>query len=158
MIGFGTQLLWSSLRGSFRSLLLPMVKGAALIGVGAAITWHVMEERADRQAMRALEQTLAIERLANERAQKIGAQHRKAMARLRADVAAARRATDVAGGLRDRNASGTGHTVDTEGGATGWRLSDEAGAFLRAEAERADELKAYADACHAWVTGSGLRH
>ena len=107
--------------------------------------WH--EAKSDAQHIRALEQIQLAERAGVKRAQQVDRKYQAELRRLRA----------AAGGytssLHDRNASGTGHTVSAPGGATGWRLSDEAGAFLRAEADRADELKAWADACWAHVQG-----
>lgn len=105
--------------------------------------WH--ETKSDAQHMRALEQVQLAEREGLKRAQAIDRRYQAELRRLRA---AAGKHT---GGLHDRNASGTGHTVSTAGGPTGWRLSDEAGVFLRSEADRADELKAWADACWAYV-------
>lgn len=95
--------------------------------------------------MRALEQIAKAEREGLKRAQAIDRRYQAELRRLRTD------AGKYTGSLHDRNASGTGHTVSTTGGATGWRLSDEAGKFLRDEASRADELKAWADACWAYV-------
>ena len=101
--------------------------------------WH--ETKSDAQHARALEQIAKAEREGLRRAQAIDRRYQAELRRLRA---AAGKHT---GSLYDRNASGTGHTVGTAGGPAGWRLSDEAGAFLRSEADRADELKAWADAC-----------
>jgi hypothetical protein len=97
--------------------------------------------------VRALEQIRLAEQAGIKRAQAIDRKYQAELRRLRA---AAGKHT---GSLHDRNASGTGHTVSTPGGTTGWRLSDEAGAFLRGEADRADELKAWADACWQYVQG-----
>lgn len=105
--------------------------------------WH--EAKSDAQHVRALEQIAKAEREGLKRAQAIDRRYQTEIRRLRA---ASGKHT---GSLHDRNASGTGHTVSTAGGAAGWRLSDEAGAFLRSEADRADELKAWADACWAYV-------
>lgn len=105
--------------------------------------WH--EARSDAQHVRALEQIRLAEQAGLKRAQAIDRRYQTELRRLRA---AAGKHT---GSLRDRNASGTGHAVSTPGGATSWRLSDETGAFLRSEADRADELKAWADACWAYV-------
>ena len=107
--------------------------------------WH--EARSDAQHVRALEQIAKAEREGVRRAQSIDRKYQAELRRLRA---AAGKHT---GSLHDRNASGTGHTVSAPGGATGWRLSDEAGKFLRAEADRADELKTWADACWQYVQG-----
>lgn len=107
--------------------------------------WH--EAKSDAQHIRALEQIRLAEQAGLKRTQAID---RKYQAELRRMRAAAGKYT---GGLRDRNASGSGHTVSAPGGATSWRLSNEAGAFLRSEADRADELKAWADACWAYVQG-----
>jgi hypothetical protein len=105
--------------------------------------WH--EAKSDAQHIRALEQIARAERAGLQRAQQIDRKYRAELRRLRAD------AGKHTGSLHDRNASGTGHTISTPGGAAGWRLSDEAGAFLRGEADRADELRAWADACWAYV-------
>lgn len=105
--------------------------------------WH--GAKSDAQHVRALEQIRLAEQAGIKRAQAIDRKYQAELRRLRA---AAGKHT---GGLYDRNASGTGHTVGTPGGAAGWRLSDEAGTFLRAEADRADELKAWADACWQYV-------
>jgi hypothetical protein len=95
--------------------------------------------------VRALEQIAKAEREGLRRAQAIDQKYQQELRRLRAD------AGRHTGSLHDRNASGTGHTVSAPGGTTGWRLSDEAGKFLRDEASRADELKAWADACWQYV-------
>lgn len=105
--------------------------------------WH--EARSDAQHVRALEQIANAEREGIKHAQQIDRKYQAEIRRLR--VAAGKHT----GGLHDRNASGTGHTVGASGGPAGWRLSDEAGAFLRSEADRADELKAWADACWVYV-------
>lgn len=105
--------------------------------------WH--DAKSDAQHVRALEQIRLAEQAGLKRAQAIDRRYQTELRRLRA---AAGKHT---GGLHDRNASGTGHTVGVAGSATGWRLSDEAGAFLRSEADRADELKTWADACWAYV-------
>ncbi len=105
--------------------------------------WH--EAKSDAQHVRALEQIRLAEQAGLKRAQAIDRRYQAELRRLR--VAAGKHT----GSLRDRNASGTGHTVDTAGGATQWRLSDEVGAFLRSEADRADELKVWADACWQYV-------
>ena len=105
--------------------------------------WH--ETKSDAQHVRALEQIRLAEQAGLKRAQAVDRKYQAELRRLRA---AAGKHT---GSLRDRNASGTGHTVSAPGGPTGWRLSDEAAAFLRSEADRADELKAWADACWAYV-------
>lgn len=107
--------------------------------------WH--EARSDAQHVRALEQIRLAEQAGIKRAQAIDRLYQAELRRLRA---AAGKHT---GGLHDHNASGTGHAISAAGGATQWRLSDEAGAFLRAEADRADELKAWADACWQYVQG-----
>ena len=101
--------------------------------------WH--EARSDAQHVRALEQIRLAEREGARRAQSIDRKYQAELRRLRAA------ASKHAGSLHDRNASGTGHTVSAPGGTTQWVLSREAGAFLRSEADRADELKAWADAC-----------
>lgn len=116
---------------------------AALIGMMALHQWH--EAKSDAQHVRALEQIAKAEREGLKRAQAIDRKYQAELRRLRAA------AGKYTGGLHDRNTSGTGHAVSTPGGATGWRLSDEAGRFLRDEADRADELKAWADACWAYV-------
>ena len=107
--------------------------------------WH--ESKSDAQYVRALEQIRLAEQAGIKRAQAIDRRYQAELRRLRA--AAGKRT----GSLHDRNASGTGHAVNAPGSATGWRLSDEAGAFLRSEADRADELKAWADACWQYVQG-----
>ena len=116
---------------------------AALAGMWVLHQWY--EARSDAQHVRALEQIRLAEQAGLKRAQSIDRRYQAELRRLRA---AAGKHT---GSLRDRNASGTGHTVSASGGPTGWRLSDEAGAFLRAEADRADELKAWADSCWDYV-------
>ena len=116
---------------------------AALAGMWVLHQWY--EARSDAQHVRALEQIRLAEQAGLKRAQSIDRRHQAELRRLRAA------ADKHTGSLRDRNASGTGHTVSASGGATQWRLSDEAGAFLRAEADRADELKAWADSCWAYV-------
>ena len=105
--------------------------------------WH--EAKSDAQHVRALEQIAKAERDGIARAQRIDRKYQAELRRLRA---AAGKHT---GSLRDLNASGTGHTVSSPGGTAQWVLSDEAGRFLRREADRADELKAWADACWAYV-------
>lgn len=105
--------------------------------------WH--EVRSDALHVRALEQIRLAEQAGLKRAQSIDRRYQAELRRLRA---AAGKHT---GSLRDRNISGTGHTVSAPGGATQWRLSDEAGEFLRREADRADELKAWADSCWTYV-------
>lgn len=105
--------------------------------------WH--ESKSDAQHVRALEQIRLAEQAGIRRAQAIDRRYQAELRRLRA---AAGKHT---GSLYDRNASGTGHTIGAAGGAAGWRLSDEAGAFLQSEADRADELKAWADACWQYV-------
>ena len=105
--------------------------------------WH--ERTSDAQHVRALEQIAKAEREGLRRAQSIDRKYQAELRRLRADV------SRYTGSLHDRNASGTGHTVSTAGGPARWRLSDEAGKFLRDEASRADELKAWADACWQYV-------
>ena len=105
--------------------------------------WH--ETKSETQHVRALEQIAKAEREGLKRAQSIDRKYRAELRRLRTD------AGKYTGELRDRNTSGTGHAVSAPGGASGWRLSDEAGAFLRSEADRADELKAWADACWVYV-------
>jgi hypothetical protein len=116
---------------------------AALAGMWLLHQWH--EARSDAQHVRALEQIRLAEQAGIRRAQSIDRKYQAELRRLRA---AAGKHT---GSLRDRNTSGTGHTIGAPGGPAGWRLSDEAGAFLRSEADRADELKAWADACWAYV-------
>ena len=105
--------------------------------------WH--EAKSDAQHVRALEQIRMAEQQGLKRAQSIDRKYQAELRRLRAA------AGNHTGGLHDRNTSGTGHTVSAPGGATGWRLSDEAGKFLRREADRADELKAWADSCWQYV-------
>lgn len=105
--------------------------------------WH--ESRSDAQHARALEQIRLAEQAGLKRAQAIDRRYQAELRRLRAV------AGKHTGSLRDRNASGTGHAVGAAGSTTSWRLSDEAGAFLRSEADRADELKAWADACWQYV-------
>lgn len=121
------------------------------MAAGMWLVWQWSEAQNEARHTRALEQIVKAEREGIQRAKQIDRKHRAEINRLRADVALLRRNTDAAGGLRDRNASGTGHTISADGAPAQWRLSDESGAFLRAEAERADELKAWADACWAWV-------
>lgn len=116
---------------------------AALAGMWLLHQWH--EAKSDAQHVRALEQIQLAEREGLRRAQAIDRKYQAELRRLRAD------AGKYTGSLHDRNASGTGRTVSAPGGPTGWRLSDEAGAFLRSEADRADELKAWADACWHYV-------
>ena len=116
---------------------------AALTGMWLLHQWH--ERTSDAQHVRALEQIARAEREGLRRAQAIDRKYQAELRRLRA---AAGKHT---GSLYDRNTSGTGHTVSAPGGPAGWRLSDEAGAFLRSEADRADELKAWADACWVYV-------
>lgn len=137
----GWALLLSSLASSVRRLPVWMLTHAlaALAGMWVLHQWH--EAKSDAQHVRALEQIQLAEREGLRRAQAIDRKYQAELRRLRA---AAGKHT---GSLRDRNASGTGHAVSAAGGAAGWRLSDEAGAFLRSEADRADELKAWADAC-----------
>lgn len=114
-----------------------------MIGAWQVHQWH--EAKGEAQHVRALEQIAKAEREGLRRAQAIDRKYQQDLRRLRADV------SRYTGSLHDRNASGTGHTVSAPGSATGWRLSDEAGKFLRDEASRADELKAWADACWAYV-------
>lgn len=116
---------------------------AALAGMWVLHQWH--EARSDARHVRALEQIRLAEQAGLERAQAIDRRYQTELRRLRAT------AGKHTGGLHDRNASGTGHTVSAPGGSTGWRLSDEAGEFLRSEADRADELKAWADSCWDYV-------
>ena len=141
----GWALLLSSLASSVRRLpVWALTHGlAALVGMWLLHQWH--EAKSDAQHVRALEQIQLAEREGHMRAQSIDRKYRAELRRLRA---AAGKHT---GGLHDRNASGTGYAVSAPGGTAGWRLSDEAGAFLRSEADRADELKAWADACWAYV-------
>lgn len=141
----GWALLLSWLASSARRLPVWMLTHAvaALAGMWMLHQWH--EAKNDAQHVRALEQIQLAEREGFKRAQSIDRKYQAELRRLRA---AAGKHT---GSLHDRNASGTGHSVSAPGGATGWRLSDEAGAFLRSEADRADELKAWADACWAYV-------
>lgn len=143
----GWALLLSWLASSVRRLPVWMLTHAvaALVGMLALHQWH--ESKSDAQHVRALEQIRLAEQAGIKRAQSIDRRYQAELRRLRA---AAGKHT---GGLRDRNASGTGHAVSTAGGAAGWRLSDEAGAFLRSEADRADELKSWADACWQYVQG-----
>lgn len=116
---------------------------AALTGAWMLHQWH--EVRSDARHVRALEQIRLAEQAGLKRAQAIDRRYQAELRRLRA---AAGKHT---GSLRDHNASGTGHTVSAPGGTTQWRLSYEAGEFLRSEAGRADELKAWADACWQYV-------
>lgn len=141
----GWALLLSSLASSVRRLPAWMLTHAvaALAGMWILHQWH--ETKSDAQHVRALEQIAKAEREGLKRAQSIDRKYQAELRRLRA---AAGKHT---GSLHDRNTSGTGHAVGAAGGATGWRLSDEAGAFLRSEADRADELKAWADACWTYV-------
>lgn len=141
----GWALLLSSLASYVRRLpVWVLTHGlAAMAGMWLLHQWH--EAKSDAQHVRALEQIQLAEREGFKRAQSIDRKYQAELRRLRA---AAGKHT---GSLHDRNASGTGHTVSAAGGSTGWRLSDEAGAFLRSEADRADELKAWADACWAYV-------
>lgn len=143
----GWALLLSSLASSVRRLPVWMLTHglAALAGMWVLHQWH--EVRSDAQHVRALVQIQLAEREGLRRAQAIDRRYQAELRRLRAA------AGKHAGGLRDRNTSGTGHTVSAPGGPAGWRLSDEAGAFLRSEADRADELKAWADACWQYVQG-----
>lgn len=143
----GWGLLLSSLASSVRRLPVWMLTHgvAALAGMWILHQWH--ETQSDAQHVRALEQIQLAEREGIKRAQSIDRRYQTELRRLRA--AAGKRT----GSLHDRNTSGTGHTVSTPGGPAQWRLSDEAGAFLRSEADRADELKAWADACWAYVQG-----
>ena len=140
-------LVWlsSSLASFVRRLPVWMLTHAVATLVGAWMLhqWH--EARSDAQHVRALEQIRLAEQAGIKRAQSIDRRYQAELRRLRA---AAGKHT---GSLHDRNASGTGRTVGAAGGTTGWRLSDEAGAFLRSEADRADELKAWADACWQYV-------
>lgn len=143
----GWALLLSSLASSVRRLPVWMLTHglAALAGMWVLHQWH--ETKSDAQHVRALEQIRLAEQAGIKRAQAIDRRYQAELRRLRA---AAGKHT---GGLHDRNASGTGHAVGAAGGTSGWRLSDEAGAFLRSEADRADELKAWADACWQYVQG-----
>lgn len=140
-------LVWlsSSLASSARRLPVWMLTHglAALTGMWLLHQWH--EAKSDAQHVRALEQIRLSEQAGLKRARAIDRKYQAELRRLRA--AAGQRT----GSLHDRNASGTGHAVSAPGGATGWRLSDEAGEFLRSEADRADELKAWADSCWAYV-------
>ena len=141
----GWALLLSSLASSARRLpVWALTHGlAALTGMWLLHQWH--EAKSDAQHVRALEQIAKTEREGLKRAQAIDRKYQAELRRLRAD------AGKHTGSLHDHNASGTGHAVGAAGGTTGWRLSDEAGAFLRSEADRADELKAWADACWQYV-------
>lgn len=143
----GWALLLSSLASFARRLPMWVLTHAMamLAGMWLAHQWH--EAKSDAQHVRALEQIAKAESEGLKRAQAIDRKYQAELRRLR-DVAGKH-----TGSLHDRNASGTGHTISAERGATGWRLSDEAGAFLREEASRADELKAWADACWAYVQG-----
>ena len=116
---------------------------AALTGMWLTHQWH--EARSDAQHVRALEQIRLAEQQGIKRAQAVDRKYQAELRRLRAA------AGSYTSSLHDRNASGTGHTVSVAGAPTGWRLSDEAGAFLRSEADRADELKAWADACWQYI-------
>lgn len=141
----GWALLLSSLVSSARRLpVWALTHGlAALTGMWLLHQWH--EAKSDAQHVRALEQIQLAEREGLRRAQSIDRRYQAELRRLRA---AAGKHT---GSLHDRNASGTGHAISAPGGTAGWRLSDEAGAFLRSEADRADELKVWADACWRYV-------
>nr|DAJ38143.1 MAG TPA: Rz lysis protein [Caudoviricetes sp.] len=139
--------------GWLSSLLVSCVRRASLpvltMLLGASVAawqthvWH--EAREQRLLTKSLRQTLEAERAGREKAASIDRKYQAELRRLRAG------AVNHTGGLYDRNASGTGHTIGAAGSATSWRLSDEAGGFLREEADRADELKAWADACWAYV-------
>lgn len=137
--------LSSLLASSVRRLPVLVLTHTAvgLIAAWQVHQWH--EARSDAQHVRALEQIVKAERAGVRRAQSIDRKYQAELRRLRASAGA------YTGSLHDRNTSGTGHTVGTAGGATSWRLSDEAGKFLRDEADRADSLKAWADACWAYV-------
>lgn len=140
-------LVWLSslLASCVRRSSLPMLTMllGAILAAWQVHAWH--EAREQKLLTRSLKQTLEAERSGRERASQIDRRYQAELRRLRAD------AGKHTGSLHDRNASGTGHTVSAPGGATGWRLSDEAGVFLREEADRADELKVWADACWAYV-------
>lgn len=116
---------------------------AALAGMWVLHQWY--EARSDAQHVRALEQIRLAEQAGLKRAQAIDRRYQAELRRLRA---AAGKHT---GSLRDHNTSGTGHAVSAPGGTAQWQLSDETGEFLRREADRADELKAWADSCWAYV-------
>lgn len=120
--------------------LLTMLLGA-ILAAWQVHEWH--EAREQKLLTKSLQQTLEAERIGRERAQAIDRKYLAEIRRLRA-----RNQSDS---LYDRNASGTGRSERAADGATSWRLSDEAGRFLREEADRADELKAWADACWAYV-------
>lgn len=122
--------------------VLTMLLGA-LVAAWQVHTWH--EAREQKLLTKSLQQTLEAERAGREKAASIDRRYQAELRKLRAD------AGKHTGGLFDRNASGTGRTERAADGTTGWRLSDEAGRFLREEAGRADELKAWADACWAYV-------
>lgn len=143
----GWALLLSSLASSVRRLPVWMLTHGLAALAGMWMLHQLHEAKSDAQHVRALEQIRLAEQAGLRRAQAIDRKYQAELRRLRA---AAGKHT---GSLRDRNTSGTGHTVSAPGGASGWRLSDEAGAFLRSEADRADELKAWADACWAYVQG-----
>lgn len=134
----------SSLLASFvrRSSLplLTMLLGAVL-AAWQVHAWH--EAREQKLLTKSLQQTLEAERIGRERAQAIDRKYLAEIRRLRARTAT--------GGLYDRNTSGTGRAERAADGTSSWRLSDEAGRFLREEADRADELKSWADACWAYV-------
>ena len=137
--------LSSLLVSCVRRSSLPILTGllGAILAAWQVHTWH--EAREQELLTRSLQQTLEAERIGRERASQIDRKYQTELRRLRAD------AGKHTGGLYDRNTSGTGHAVSAPGEATQWRLSDEAGRFLREEADRADELKAWADACWAYV-------
>ena len=140
-------LVWlSSLLASFaRRSSLPLLT-MLLGGLIAALQVHAWHEaREQRLLTKSLQQTLEAEKAGRERASQIDRKYQAELRRLRAD------AGRHTGGLYDRNASGTGRAVSTPGGPSQWRLSDEAGVFLREEADRADSLRAWADACWQYV-------
>lgn len=120
--------------------VLTMLLGA-ILAAWRVHAWH--EAREQRLLTKSLQQTLEAERIGRERAQAIDRKYLAEIRRLRA--------RNQSGSLYDRNASGTGRAERATDGTTAWRLSDEAGKFLREEADRADELKAWADACWAYV-------
>ena len=138
--------LLSSLLVSCVRRVLPLVLTMLLGAILAAWQTHMWHEAREQELLtKSLQQTLEAERIGRERASQIDRKYQAELRRLRAD------AGRHTGGLYDRNASGTGHAVSAPGAPSQWRLSDEAGVFLREEADRADSLRAWADACWAYV-------
>lgn len=141
ILGWLSSLLASCVRRASLPVLTMLL--GAILAAWQVHTWH--EAREQKLLTRSLQQTLEAERRGRERASQVDRKYQAELRRLRA---AAGKHT---GGLYDRNASGTGHADGAPGGAAQWRLSDEAGIFLREEADRADTLKAWADACWQYV-------